>query len=120
MKEKQRSLWEISVSLRASLVAQLVKNLPAMQEAETKVHSLGQKDRPGEGNSNLLQNSCLGNPHGQMSLAGATVHGLTRVKHNLVIKPPLPTQVNSSLAVPCFACLVVILYGNGTVIKRTL
>ena len=61
MKEEQRSLWEISVSLRASLVVQLVKNLPAMQEAETKVHSLGQKDPPGEGNNYPLQYSGLEN-----------------------------------------------------------
>ena len=32
----------IIVTIRASLVAQLVKNLPAMQE--TQVQSLGQKD----------------------------------------------------------------------------
>ena len=38
----------------------MVKNLPAMQE--TLVRSLGQEDPPGEGNSNLLQYSCLENP----------------------------------------------------------
>ena len=35
------------MSLTASLVAQMVKNLPAMQE--TQVQSLGQKDPPEEG-----------------------------------------------------------------------
>ena len=45
---------------RASLVAQLVKNLPAMRE--TWVLSLGQEDSPGEGNGNPLQYSCLENP----------------------------------------------------------
>ena len=40
----------------ASLVAQSVKNLPAMQE--TQVQSLGQEDPPGEGNGNQLQYSC--------------------------------------------------------------
>ena len=74
------------MSLRASLAAQLVKNLPEMQETETKLHSLGQEDHPGEGNSNPLQNSCLENPHGQRSLEGAIVHGATRVEHELVIK----------------------------------
>ena len=39
----------------ASLVAQTVKNPPAMQE--TWVWSLGQEDPPGEGNGNPLQNS---------------------------------------------------------------
>ena len=45
---------------RDSLVAQTVKNLPAMQE--TLVQSLGQEDPPGEGNGNPLQYSCLENP----------------------------------------------------------
>ena len=44
----------------ASLLAQTVKNLPAMQE--TQVQSLGWEDSPGEGNSNPLQYSCLENP----------------------------------------------------------
>ena len=51
----------------ASLVTQLVKNLPAMRE--TWVHSLGQEDplekgkgrSPREGNGNTLQYSCLEN-----------------------------------------------------------
>ena len=42
---------------KGSLVAQLVKNPPAMQE--THVRSLGQEDSPGEGNGNPLQYSCL-------------------------------------------------------------
>ena len=45
---------------RASLLDQLVKNLPAMQE--TQVQSLGWGRSPGEGNDNPLQYSCLGNP----------------------------------------------------------
>ena len=43
----------------ASLVAQTVKNLPAMQE--TWIQSLGQEDSPGEGNGNPLQHSCQEN-----------------------------------------------------------
>ena len=43
-----------------SLVAQRVKNLSALQEKQ--VQSLDQEDLPGEGNSNPLQCSCLGNP----------------------------------------------------------
>ena len=41
------------------LVAQMVKNLPTMWEAQ--VWSLGQEDPPGEGNSNPFQYSCLKN-----------------------------------------------------------
>ena len=52
---------------RASLVAQTVKNPPAMQE--TQVQSLGWEDLlgwedPGGGHGNPLQYSCLENPHG--------------------------------------------------------
>ena len=43
----------------ASLVAQMVKNLPAM--LETRVRSLGQEDSTEEGNGNPLQDSCLEN-----------------------------------------------------------
>ena len=46
--------------LLASLVAQSLKRLPAMQE--TRVRSLGQEDSPGEGNGDPLQYSCLENP----------------------------------------------------------
>ena len=42
-----------------SLIAQSVKNLPAMQE--TVVLSVGQEDAPGEGNDNPLQYSFLEN-----------------------------------------------------------
>ena len=48
------------LSVGASLVAQRLKCLPAMQE--TWVQSLGQEDPPGEGNGNPLQYSCLENP----------------------------------------------------------
>ena len=46
--------------MRASLVAQSVRNLPAIQE--TQVPSWGREDTPGEGNGNPLQYSCLENP----------------------------------------------------------
>ena len=57
----------------ASLVAQIIKSLPVMQE--TWVRSLGQ-DLPREGNGNLLQNSCLENPMDEGAWE-ATVHGVT-------------------------------------------
>ena len=44
----------------ASLVAQKVKNLPAMQE--TQVQFPGSGKSPGEGNDYPLEFSCLGNP----------------------------------------------------------
>ena len=46
-------------NLWASLVAQIVKNLPVIQE--TRVSSLGQEDSTGEDNGNSLQYSCLEN-----------------------------------------------------------
>ena len=45
---------------RASLVAQMVKNPPAMQE--TWVRSLGWEDSPGGGHGNPLHYSCLEGP----------------------------------------------------------
>ena len=47
------------IPVSASLVAQMVKNLPAMQE--TLVQSLGWEDSPGIENGKTLQYSCLGN-----------------------------------------------------------
>ena len=59
---------------RASLVAQSVKNLPAMQE--TRVQSLSWKGSLGEGNGNQLQNSCLENSMDRGAWR-TTVHGVT-------------------------------------------
>ena len=42
---------------------------------ETWVRSLGQEDSPGEGNSYLLQYSCLEKSNGQRSLAGYSPWG---------------------------------------------
>jgi len=42
---------------------------------------------PGDGNGNPLQYSCLGNPMDRRD-CWATVHGVDRVRHNLVTKPP--------------------------------
>ena len=53
-------------SFEASLVAQRLKRLPAMQESW--VRSLGREDPPGEGNGNPLQYSCLENPMERRSL----------------------------------------------------
>ena len=44
---------------------------------------------PGEGNDNPLQYSCLENPMDGGAWQ-ATVHGVTRVGHDLTTKPPQP------------------------------
>ena len=49
------------------------------------IPSLGRS--PGEENGNPLQDSCLGNPMGRGAWK-ATVHGVTRVGHDLMTKPP--------------------------------
>ena len=54
------------IQARASLVAQMVKNLPAMRE--TCVRSLGWEDPLEEGTATPLQYFGLENPHGQRSL----------------------------------------------------
>ena len=61
----------------ASLVAQMVKNLPAMQE--TWVQSLGWEDPLEEGRATHSSILGLENPHGQRSLAGSIgVHGVSK------------------------------------------
>ena len=55
----------------ASLVAQLVQNLPASAgDARDPGSSPGLGRLLGEGNGNPLQDSCLENPHEQRSLGG--------------------------------------------------
>ena len=44
-----------------------------------------------EGNGNPLQDFCLENPMDRGAWQ-ATVHGVTRVGHDLLTKPPPPTQ----------------------------
>ena len=60
-------------SCRASLVAQMVKNPPAMRETLGLIPESGRC--PGEGNDNPLQYSCLENSHGQRSLVGYSPGG---------------------------------------------
>ena len=64
-------------------VAQLVKNLPAMQETWGSIP--GSERSPGEGNGNPLQYSCLENSTDRGAWQ-ATVHGVVRVGHNLATK----------------------------------
>ena len=68
---------------------------------------------PGEGNGNPLQYSCLENPMDRGAWR-ATVHGVTRVGHDLATEPPpvhcqlLPLQI-FSLILRVFFCLFVCL-----------
>ena len=56
-----------------SLVAQMIKNLPACNAGDLgSIPGLGRSPRGGHGN--LLQDSCLENPHEQRSL----VHGVAK------------------------------------------
>ena len=57
----------------ASLVAQLVKNLPAIWETWGSIPGSGRS--PGEGRVYSLQYSCLENPRGQRSLVGYSPWG---------------------------------------------
>ena len=69
--------WNFEVN---SLVAQVVKGLPAMQE--TWVGSLGQEEYPGEGNGNSLHYSCLENPMDGRAWQ-ATVYGVAKSRTQL-------------------------------------
>ena len=74
----RQGMWKMNLNTllyhRVSLIAQLVKNLPATQE--TQVRSLGQED-PVEGNGNPLQYSYLENPRDRGAWQ-ATVHGVPK------------------------------------------
>ena len=71
----------------ASLIGQLVKNLPAMQETQGSDLILGSGRSPGEGNGNPLLYSCLENPMDRGAWQ-ATVHGVARARQDLATKPP--------------------------------
>ena len=59
----------------------------------------GLERSPGEGNGNTIWYSWLENPLGRGAW-WATVHGVTRVKHNLATKPP-PTYLSSPSLLCC-------------------
>ena len=73
--EKRSQLTDV----RASLAAQLVKNLPAMWESWIGT-GLGRS--PGGGHDNPLQYSCMKNPHGQRSLMSYRSWGHKEVGHD--------------------------------------
>ena len=74
----------VTGSLGASLVAQMVKNLPANAEDQGLIPGSGRSS--GERNSNSLQYSCLENPYGQRSLAGYSPLSYQRVGLDLATK----------------------------------
>ena len=89
-KESLKRLSALSLARRnnisgTSLVASLVKNLPAIQEAW--VRSLDPEDHLERKNGNLLQYSCLENPRDRGAWR-ARVHRVMRGRHDLVTKPP--------------------------------
>ena len=74
-------------NMYSSLIAQLAKNLPTMQEDPGLIPELGRS--PGEGNGNPLQQSGLEHPMDREAWQAA-IHGVTTVRHDLVTKPPPP------------------------------
>ena len=87
MKALTPNISKYKASHGASLIAQLVKNLPAMQE--TWIRSLSWEDLLEKEMATHFQYSCLENPMGRGAWQ-ATVHGIARVGHDLVTKPPPP------------------------------
>ena len=97
--------------VRASLVAQMVKNLPAMQE--TRVRSLGWKD-PGRREWQPTPGFLPGQFHGQRNLAGYSPWGLE--KSEMTEQPskqesssmwqwrgPASFCIAASLSLPCLS-----------------
>ena len=80
LKMKYEKKGGSSVLAGASLVAQMVKNLPAMQEIQ--VQSLSQEDNPGEENGSPLQYSCLENSMDREAW-WATVLGVVKSRTHL-------------------------------------
>ena len=75
----------------ASKVALVVKNLLAgAGDARDACSIPGLERSPGEGNGNLLQYSCLGESHGQKSLAGYN-HGITKSRTRLSTQTTAPS-----------------------------
>ena len=102
-----RNFWGLVQGQAWVSLAQTIKNLPAIQE--TWVRSLGWEDLLGEGNSNPLQYSCLGNPMGRGAWQWqATVHGVT-VRNDWVTNTLLKGRVDKVQGV-CRACTLLLLW----------
>jgi len=72
---------------------------------------------PGEGNGNPLQYSCLENPMHRGAWQ-ALAHGVARVRHNLVTKPPPPPYYMTADSLHCAAETNTILSNSCIPIKN--
>ena len=88
--------WMSTLNPRVSLIVQSVKILPAMQDIWSLISS-------GEGNGNLLQYSCLENSMDRGTWQ-ASVHGVTRVRHDWVTKPPPPLIKTTNIILLSIDC----------------
>ena len=71
--------------MRPSLIAQSVKNLPAVQETWVSIPGSGRS--PTEGNGNPLQHYCAENPMDRGAWQATVLrHGVARVRHDLATK----------------------------------
>ena len=87
----------------------VLKNMPANAGDMGSIPGLG---RPlGEGNDNLLQYSCLENLIDKGAW-WATVYGVTRVRHDLVAKPPPSRCIWSLVSLPYCNSLFPILFNK--------
>ena len=68
----------------------MVKNPPANTGGTGSIPELGRSHR--EGNGNPLQYSCLENPMDGEAW-WVSVHGITRVRHDLVTQPPYTSNI---------------------------
>ena len=115
----KQGIWrQTQFLLRASLVAQLVKNLPAIQE--TRILFLDRENSPEGGNGNPLQYSCLENsmdrgPGGLQSIRQqrvghdwATEHACTYIFNHLSPQALIPlgnaNHCNNLLFVEASGC----------------
>ena len=101
IKDLQSSPWKSGCipfkkpeSQKASLVPQLVKNLPATQE--TQVWFLGRED-PLEREMATHSSILAWRIPVDRGAWRATVHGVARVRHNWVTKPPPPWLIRADL-----------------------
>ena len=83
---------------RTSLVAHSRKNLKKKRKKESACNAGDPGSIPalgrslGEGNGNPFQYACLENPI-QRGAWGAAVHGVARVRQDLMTKPPPPGTI---------------------------
>ena len=94
------SIWDCYLAFRASLIAQLLNHLPAMQE--TRVQFLGREDPLEKGiatHPSILTWRILARGVWQ-----ATVHEITRVRHDLATKPSPGGPGGKEPACQCRRC----------------